>query len=339
MATLADIAAALNLNKTTVSKALNDSSDISRATKQRVLEEAERVGYTKHKRKKVPVERRNLVGIICPEIVSGYYARIATHLQAHLRKKGFQALLALSAFSPELEKEQLAFLTQLNPSGIIVVTEQRDISNSIHDIPGAQSIPAVVMGLNYASREYDVVSVDETYGIRALVEHLAKQGHRRIAFIGDALAQSRLHALRQALAQKDIALPEEYVATPDVRNEPCGYEGMKRLLALKTPPTAVVAGYDTIALGAYRAIAEAGLRVPEDIALTGFDDADFCPFLPCALTSVDCDVAAQCRVAVAILSSKILQNGETFTQSVAITPRLMARESSKALARDFGSAR
>lgn len=306
MATLADIAAALNLNKTTVSKALNDSSDISRATKQRVLEEAERVGYTKHKRKKVPVERRNLVGIICPEIVSGYYARIATHLQAHLRKKGFQALLALSAFSPELEKEQLAFLTQLNPSGIIVVTEQRDISNSIHDIPGAQSIPTVVMGLNYASREYDVVSVDETYGIRALVEHLAKQGHRRIAFIGDALAQSRLHALRQALAQKDIALPEEYVATPDVRNEPCGYEGMKRLLALKTPPTAVVAGYDTIALGAYRAIAEAGLRVPEDIALTGFDDADFCPFLPCALTSVDCDVAAQCRVAVAILSSKIL---------------------------------
>ena len=171
MATLADIAAALNLNKTTVSKALNDSSDISRATKQRVLEEAERVGYTKHKRKKVPVERRNLVGIICPEIVSGYYARIATHLQAHLRKKGFQALLALSAFSPELEKEQLAFLTQLNPSGIIVVTEQRDISNSIHDIPGAQSIPTVVMGLNYASREYDVVSVDETYGIRALVEH------------------------------------------------------------------------------------------------------------------------------------------------------------------------
>lgn len=80
MATLADIAAALNLNKTTVSKALNDSSDISRATKQRVLEEAERVGYTKHKRKKAPVERRNLVGVICPEIVSGYYARIATHL-------------------------------------------------------------------------------------------------------------------------------------------------------------------------------------------------------------------------------------------------------------------
>lgn len=83
-------------------------------------------------------------------------------------------------------------MTQLNPSGIIVVTEQRDISNSIHDIPGAQSIPTVVMGLNYASREYDVVSVDETYGIRALVEHLAKQGHRRIAFIGDALAPKPL---------------------------------------------------------------------------------------------------------------------------------------------------
>lgn len=81
------------------------------------------------------------------------------------------------------------------------------------------------------------------------------QGRSLPALCRNSWAQSRLHALRQALAQKDIALPEEYAATFDARNEPCGYEGMKRLLARKAPPAAVVAGHDTIALGAYRAIA------------------------------------------------------------------------------------
>lgn len=109
MATLADIAAALNLNKTTVSKALNDSSDISRATKQRVLEEAERVGYTKHKRKKAPVERlqsggRHLSGncerLLCPH-------RHA--LASAPAQEGVSALLALSAFPRNWKRSSWRF--------------------------------------------------------------------------------------------------------------------------------------------------------------------------------------------------------------------------------------
>ena len=95
----------------------------------------------------------------------------------------------------------------------------------------------------------------------------------------------------------------------------------------RSSATAVLTGYDTIALGAYRAITEHGLRVPEDIALAGFDDADFCEFLPQSLTSDNCDPEAQCRVAAAILLSRIHEPGEKFTQVAAITPRLMVRES------------
>ena len=111
------------------------------------------------------------------------------------------------------------------------------------------------------------------------------------------------------------------------RNEECGYEGMRKLMTLKTPPTAVLNGYDRIALGAYRAASEMNLRVSEDVALAGFDDADFCRYLPQKLTSVNYDVVAECRVASAILLNRIRESDAQFTQTVAITPRLIARES------------
>ena len=92
MATLMDIARALDLNKTTVSKALNDSSDISRETKNRVLAEAERIGYVKHKLKKGLQNQSGVIGIICPEVVSYYYAQIVTSLSSCLRNKGYDTL-------------------------------------------------------------------------------------------------------------------------------------------------------------------------------------------------------------------------------------------------------
>ena len=327
MATLMDIAAALDLNKTTVSKALNNSSDISRETKERVLAEAERIGYVKHRRKRVQSDQNALIGIICPEIVSYYYAQLVTSLNACLQKKGFTTLVLLSAFSPEMEKRHLEQLIKLNVSGIIMITEQTNVAPTIHSVPGAKNIPTVIMGLNYESREHDVISVDEEYGIRSIVEHLVSKGHQRFAFLGDDLVGNRLKYLRRYLEQKGIELKDEYVVLSDKRNGECGYECMQRLLALDPRPTAVLTGYDTIALGAYRAITEHGLRIPEDIALTGFDDADFCEFLPQSLTSVNCDPEAQCRVAAAILLSRIHEPGEKFTQVAAITPRLMVRES------------
>ena len=327
MATLADIARALDLNKTTVSKALNNSSDISLETKERVLAEADRIGYTKHKYKKNSKNHVNLIGIICPEVVSHYYAQIATFLSTTLQKKGYGTILMLSGFSPAMESTHLAQLVQLNVSGVIIITEQTDISEAVSSVPGAGGIPMVIMGLNYASKDHDVVSVDEKYGILSLVEHLVEKGHQRIAFLGDNLVSNRLNYFKQIMAQKSLCLPEEYIILSDKRNEECGYEGMRKLMTLKTPPTAVLNGYDRIALGAYRAASEMNLRVPEDVALAGFDDADFCRYLPQKLTSVNYDVVAECRVASAILLNRIRESDAQFTQTVAITPRLIARES------------
>lgn len=102
---------------------------------------------------------------------------------------------------------------------------------------------------------------------------------------------------------------------------------MTRLLESKIKPTAVVAGYDSIALGAYRALSEHGLSIPEHFALVSFDDASFCRYLPCTITTVNYDANAESRVAAAILLSRIENSGTDFTQAVAIIPKLMVRES------------
>ena len=327
MATLTDIAQALGLNKTTVSKALNDSSDISPETKARVQMEANRIGYIKHKLKKRPNRQVNLIGIICPEVVSHYYAQVVTHLSANIHKKGYGTIFLLSEFSPAMETVSLTQLVNLNVAGIVFITEQTDVCSIISSVPGASDIPTIIMGLNYMSKDHDVVSVDEAYGIVALVDHLVERGHRHIAFLGDNLVSNRLNYFRRAMASKGLRLPEEYICLSDKRNEVCGYEGMRQLMTLRSPPTAVFSGYDRIALGAYRAATEMNLRVPEDVALAGFDDADLCSYLPKTMTSVNCDVEAGCRVATAILMSRICEGDSTFTQTVAITPRLIVKES------------
>jgi LacI family transcriptional regulator len=124
-----------------------------------------------------------------------------------------------------------------------------------------------------------------------------------------------------------IIQSEELVILSDERGEKCGYESALTLLSLADRPTAIVAGYDTIALGAYRALSEQGVRIPEDIALVGFDDSDFCRYLPTSMTSVNYDVAAECRVAVAILLGRIREGDSHAIQTVAIVPTLIVRES------------
>lgn len=325
MARLSDIAQTLGISKTTVSKALNNSTDISAETRARVFAEAERLGYSTRKSRIRPHEK--IVGVVCPEVTSRYYSQIVTSLNNNLLKKGYNTLLTLSAFSPEAERKQIEQLVSLKVAGIVVVTEQEDISPTLSKIAVISKIPVVVMGLNYESKINDVVSVDDAFGVCTLVEQLIANGYTEFGFIGDRLVQNRLIQLKRCLKDHGMELPENYVVTLDERNEDCGYHAMQQLLASPSRPQVIIAGYDLIALGAYRALTEAGLRVPEDMALAGFDNADFCAFLPSSLTSIDCDVPAQCRVATAILVSRIESDEPSFTQNVAIIPHLIERES------------
>ena len=160
MATLNDIAKRLGLNKTTVSKALNGSSDISASTRDKVISEARQIGYAKPNRAKKKAVQKQIVGVICPEITSFYYASLVTELTELLHHKGYKTVVMLSNFSTDIEKECIAELISLNVSGVIFITEESDVSPSIHALSGVNDMPLVIIGLNCTSRDFDTVSVE-----------------------------------------------------------------------------------------------------------------------------------------------------------------------------------
>lgn len=322
MVTISEIAKNLNISKATVSKALNGASDINAATRKRVIGEATRLGYTKTFRKKKNFT--STVGIICPEITSYYYARLVTVLTNNLKEKGFDVLLTLSNYRVEAESELLSQLTQANVCGILLITE----SSKPHRQDAFLLVPTVVIGLNFDTPLCDVVSINEKRGIEAIAQHLVSQGHRKIGFIGESLVTDRLDYLKEALLPYGIGVPNEFTVLSDERQGNCGYINTVKLLSSGNRPTAIVAGYDAIALGVYRALSEHGIRVPEDIAIVSFDDSDSCGFLPVSLSSVNYDIPTECRVAIAILLGRIGNRNQPAVQTTAITPRLIVRESS-----------
>lgn len=320
MATLSDIAKIAGVNKTTVSKALRESGDINKNTARRIRDIAVKLNYPLPKRNIDPVQ----VAIFCPEVTSHYYSTMVTTLFETLSADDYHPFILLTDFDGEREGMYFRRMAELPLAGIVCITEEPDIRTIVRGPIAAANAPIVVMGLNYQAADHDVLSVDERIGVRAAVCHLKELNHERIAFIGDKYGGQRLNYMIEALGQ---TLPPEYMAISDLRNEACGYEQMNRLLSLPNPPTAIFAEYDLVALGVYRAVSERGLSIPGDVSVIGFDDADFCRYLPVALTSINSNVKDMCHIASAILTKKIRDPQYHIIQTVAVKPELMVRES------------
>lgn len=326
MVTLRQVAEAAGVNTPTASKALRDGGDLNQETVRRIRETAARLGYHPRQRRGGVVSARRTVGIICPELMGGYYARIATRLSDTLRSRGLEVLLAVSDFRPEQEETLLLSFADYRLSGVICITEQ-DVGEAVTAFKKICDIPVVVLAANYPAENHDIICIDEREGIRSLVRHLYDLGHRYLAFVGDRYSDNRLEYLRQALRELDDSIPEPYVALSDLRHAACGYEGCAKVLSMAPRPTAIVAEYDDVALGAYRRLSEAGLSIPRDISLAGFDNADYCPYLPVGLTSVDSHGDALCQVTVETLLRKMDDPTYRVVQRIFLRPSLVVRES------------
>ena len=321
MITLKEIARESGVNTTTVSKALRGAGDLNPETARRIREKAAELGYRVRERKN---GAKRIVGVICPELMGSCYARIASVLGASLREHGMEMLLAVSDFDMEREERLLESFTERNLAGIVCITEN-DLRRALERVPA--SVPTVVVAANYSLEDRDMICVDEHAGMRRIVEHLTELGHRDIAFAGTGYGEKRLEYLTRELSVRGIHAPHGGVSLSGVRHSRCGYEAASRLLEKLPLPTAIVAEYDDVALGVLRRLGKAGLRVPEDISVTGFDNADFCAYLPVALTSVDCHVGELCGIAVDTLLKKLEDPNYRIVQSIYVKPTLVVRDS------------
>ena len=321
MVNLNDIAKIAGVNISTVSRALKDSPSISSETKEKIMQIALQNGYVVKKRKM----RHKTIGVIVPETISHYYAKLATTLEDVIYKHQYHTIISITDFDLTKLTQALNMMVEHNVEGIIVdfSASRGDRRDALQAIAQCR-VPLVVVCEKEVSCDRDCVYLNYQSGVQFAIQHLFELGHRDFGYIGDALSHARCEAFRCACERLGCSIVGIMESTE--RFERGGYLQMKRLLDREVLPTAVLASYDQFAIGALKALDEAGLRVPEDISIVGFDNVDMDDYLPCPLSSVTNPVEKIGEIAVKILLNKIDHPEDETVQHVALQPNLVVRK-------------
>lgn len=319
--TVYDICAKSGVSIATVSRVLNDSSKVSQATRRKVLDAAYQLGYTpSFAARSLAKQKSDLIGAIFPRMASGFFADVLCGLDAGAKDGGFHLLTAFSHDEDDEQRLSERFVRQGLVGALIVMNFRLDDRFLAH--LAESGIP--VVSLDGPTPEISSASIDNAAGMEQLLSHIAGLGHRRIAaLLGMPNAfdsADRLSACQRLAAGLGLEIPQGWLL-PGGFTEAGGYQAVKDLLVRGEKPTAIVAFNDLMALGAIRAVREAGLRVPEDVSVTGFDDIELAA--PFHLTTVHVPMFELGRIAGEIAVTQLKGSSEVIHRTV--RPRLVPR--------------
>ncbi len=326
-----DIARALDVSVMTVSKALRNHSDISEATRRRVLQLARKLGYQPNWVARSLVSRRTyMVGLVIPDLMHSFFAEVAKGAASLLEPAGYHIVILNSEEDPQTEECQIAALLARNVDGLILASAQRNGTTRLFRTLEERTVNYVLIDrLPTGARAHYVGCEDERIGEMA-TEHLIRQGCRRIAHLrGPDIPTGigRYRGYRRTLARHGLKAPERYVM-PARHHDEAGYEAMQKLLRLRPVPDGVFCYNDPVAAGAIRAILEAGLRVPEDVAVIGSGNVHYSDLLRVPLSTIDQNSLEIGRRAAGLLLELIESKRALNPRRIIIEPRLIVRQSS-----------
>lgn len=326
--TLEELAKAAGVSVSTVSRALTNSSHaVNEKTRQRILKLAEELGYRPNLlARSLRTDRSLTVGIITDDVSSPFSPIIIRGAQDYLRGQGYFSIIMNGDFNPDVERTAIRDLVSRAIDGVLFVESWHRQANEELDIA---STPYVfVHRLFAASYRYSVIP-DEQYGARLATGHLLKLGHRRIGYINGPekyySSQDRLIGYQQELSAAGIAFDPALVERGDWEMQ-SGYEAAARLLALPEPPTAFFVANDLMAVGAIYAVQDAGLTVPDDIAIVGYDDRTVASLSRPALTTVTLPCYEMGQASARLLLT-LLDNQPAAEEEIKVPGRLIIRQS------------
>ncbi|MEU3252391.1 LacI family DNA-binding transcriptional regulator [Streptomyces sp. NPDC006997] len=297
---LKDVAAHAGVSIKTVSNVVNNYQHVTPAMRERVQRSIDALGYrpnlaARHLRK----GRTGIIALALPELGNPYFAELAAAVIDAAAEQDYIVLLDHTGG----RREQEVLVSQGFRARVIDGLILSPIELETEDLRDRADVPLVLIGERDYDLPYDHIAIDNVDAARAAVRHLVGLGRREIAFIGDRRgrsepAQLRVRGWREELAAAGLAADEGLVAATDGWGHADGAAAMSRLLDAGRRPDAVFAYNDPMAIGAMRVLHERGLRVPEDIAVVGFDDVIEGRFGAVTLTSVSPDKEAIGRLAV-----------------------------------------
>ncbi|GAA1394253.1 LacI family DNA-binding transcriptional regulator [Luteococcus peritonei] len=327
---LRDVAQRAGVSVRTVSNVVNDAPHVKETTRARVQEAITELGYRPNlSARQLKYGRSGFLTLAIPQIDSPYFAELAQQFTQAAAEHGFIALMDVTGGQVDQERLVMSGMQSHMVDGVVfspLGVKAADFADR------RDSTPMVLLGERAVPEGYDHVAIDSVEASRAVVSHLLQLGRRRIAVIGyeafDGTASVRLQGFREAMQQAGVPVDEELVVGVTAYARAEGRQAMERLLALPEPPDAVFCFNDLMAIGALSACRAAGVRVPQDVAVAGFDDIAEASFTEPPLTTVRPDIATLTREAVRVLLSRIEDPDEGgAARRVQVPWQLVVRES------------
>jgi DNA-binding LacI/PurR family transcriptional regulator len=327
---LKDIAQALGVSVPTVSRALKDSPDISRALCEKAKWMAREMNYRPNPfalslRKNAP----RIIGVVVPDIVTHFFASILNGIENMAVKNGYFVIITTSHESYEHEKRNVENLVNMRVEGIIACLSQETTDYThfaeLKDI----NMPLIMFDRVCLTDQFSSVVADGEHSAQMATQHLLDNGCKRVAFIGGAnhldIVKRRKHGYLEALRNNKMPIEKELVVCRKIDYEE-GKIAAQTLLALPNPPDAILAMNDTLAFAAIEVIKSHGLRVPNDIALIGYTDEQHANYIEPKLSAVSHQTYEMGETACLLLIDQI--RGDKAIRQVMIPTHLQIRESS-----------
>ena len=330
-ANLREVAARAGVSVRTVSNVVSGTGQVAPATRARVQRVVDELGYRPNlAARQLRGGRTGLIGLVVPELTSAYFAELAGLVVQTALERSWTVVVEESGGTAEGERRLLEGRGGRGLDGLVVspwALPPEELSRH------AGARPLVVLGERDPAGAADHVTVDNVAAAHAVTTHLLSLGRRRIAAVGlqphlsNGTAAQRLLGHRRALADAGVA-PEDALEVPvEALHRAQGARAMEALLDAPRPPDAVFCFSDGLALGALRAAARRGCRVPEDVALAGFDDIEDGRYATPSLTTVSPDKQQIAARALMCLADRIDRRSAAAPQRIVVPHRLVVRES------------
>lgn len=335
-----DVAQRAGVSPKTVSNVVNGYAHVSPELRGRVLDAIAELNYVPNlSARNLRTGRTGVIALALPDLSVAYFAELAKHVTAAAEERDFTILIDQTEGLPERERTIATGLRNNLIDGLIFSPLAMDVA----DIEAAAGdTPMVLLGEHEHPVSIDRVAFDNVAAAQAATRHLVRLGRRRIASIGSQLSRRRgtgalrLEGYLSALAEAGLPQDESLVIPTDRLHRADGMQAMDQLLDLPDPPDAVVCFNDLVALGALYTLRRRGMRVPDDVAVIGFDDIEESSYANPTLTTISPDKVRIARTAVDLLVRRLEGKRAAASRGVLVDFELVERESTLGLRTSSG---
>ena len=327
MATMKDIARLAQVSTSTVSHVINGSRFVSDEIREKVMRIVAELNYTPSAvARSLKVRETKTIGLLVTATNNPFFAEVMAGVEQYCQKNQYNLIIATTGGDAKRLKQNLQTLIHKQVDGVLLMCGD---SRFQADMELTVSLPLVVMDWWFTELNADKILENSERGGYLATKSMIDAGHQKIGIITGNLrksvAKNRLQGYKKALSEANIVLNPDWIVESHFDFEG-GIVGTQKLLSLSDRPTAIFCCSDTIAIGAYQAIQNQGLRIPQDISIMGYDDIELARYLFPSLSTISQPKAELGKLAVETLLQRIQEPNENY-RTLVLEPTCILRES------------